>query len=434
MILEWSDKKMFKTKVPKYKSMSLTDVLNNYNKPKVVYIPLAVQCDYDITSLVKKDDYVYKGMIIAKSKGNLRTAIHSSVSGVVLGFEEKTYVNGDKVKCVVIENDFKEKVEKKKTIKKQINKYLKEEFIEIIKEAGIVGMGGSGFPTYAKYNCQTPIKTIIINAVECEPYITADYTLLMNKCEEILEAVDAMVEINRADEAIIAIKKGEHALKEHLNNFIGTYLKIRIVEVPNFYPMGWERNLVKYVMKKTYKKYPIERGIVVNNVATIYAIYEALKTGKPLMERIVTFTGEGLLNPQNVVVKVGTPVKDVIEYIGGYSEDELNFISGGPMMGEALDDEELIVTSNLNCVLIKKAKEIEHIEECLRCGKCVGVCPAKLSPVLIKDNIHRISLLKDLEPNKCIECGLCSFICPAKIPVREYVKLAKKEICEVDKK
>ena len=422
---------MFKTKIPKYKTMSINENLNNFNKPKLVYIPLAVQCDYDITALVKKDDYVYKGMIIAKSKGNLRTPIHSSVSGVVLGFEEKTYINGDKVKCVIIENDFKEKVEKRKIVKKEINKYLKEEFVEIIKEAGIVGMGGSGFPTYAKYNCNIPIKTLLINAVECEPYITADYTLLLNRCEEILEAIDAVIEINRIETAIIAIKKGEHKLKEHLNNYVGTYLKIKVVEVPNFYPMGWERNLVKYVLKKTYKKYPIEKGIVVNNVATIYAIYEALKTRKPLIERVVTFTGEGLLNPQNVVVKVGTKVTDVIDYIGGYAYDSIDFISGGPMMGESHDDDELIITSNLNCVLIKKSEEPKLSEECLRCGKCVAVCPAKLSPVLIKDNIKKITLLKDLEPNRCIECGLCSYVCPAKIPVREFVKEAKKKISEV---
>ena len=263
---------MFKTKVPKYKKMSITASIYNYNKPKIVYIPLIVQNNPDVTNLVKKDDYVYKGMIVAKSKGNLRIPIHSSVSGTVLGIEEKTYVNGDVIKCVAIENDFKEKTEKKKVVKKAINKYIKEDFIEIIKEAGIVGMGGSGFPTYVKYNCPNPIKTIIINAVECEPYITADHMLLMTKCEEILEGIDALVEINRAEEAIIAIKKGEVELKQHLDNFSGTYLKIKVVEVPNFYPMGWERNLVKYVAKKTYTRFPIEQGIIVNNIATVYAI------------------------------------------------------------------------------------------------------------------------------------------------------------------
>lgn len=425
---------MFKTKVPKYKKMSITSSIYNYNKPKIVYIPLIVQNNTDVTNLVKKDDYVYKGMIIAKSKGNLRIPIHSSVSGTVLGIEEKKYVNGEVIKCVAIENDFKEKTEKKKGVKKAINKYIKEDFIEIIKEAGIVGMGGSGFPTYVKYNCPNPIKTIIINAVECEPYITADYMLMMTKCEEILEGIDALVEINHAEEAIIAIKKGETELKKHLDNFSGTYLKIRVVEVPNFYPMGWERNLVKYITKKTYVRFPIEKGIIVNNLATVYAIYEALKLDRPLTERIVTFTGEALKNPQNVLVKIGTPVNEVIEAIGGYVQDELKLVAGGPMMGTALNNDDLIITSNLSCVLIQKDLPNDKIEECLRCGKCVDVCPAKLSPVLIKDNVKNLSLLHDLEPNKCIECGLCSYICPAKIPVREFVKLAKKEVCKEEKK
>jgi Na+-translocating ferredoxin:NAD+ oxidoreductase subunit C len=425
---------MFKTKLPKYKKMSLNDGLFIYNKPKVVYIPLIARDNPDVTNLVKKDDYVYKGMIIAKSKGNLRIPIHSSVSGIVLGIEEKTYINGEKIKCVAIENDFKEKTEKKKVVKKEINKYIKEEFVEIIKEAGIIGMGGSGFPTYIKYNCPTPIKTILVNAVECEPYITADHILLKTKCEEILECIDALVEINHAEEAIIAIKKGDNELIEHLNNFVGTYLKIRVVEVPNFYPMGWERNLVKYITKKTYTKFPIELGIIVNNVSTIYAIYEALKLDRPLTERIVTFTGDGLVNPQNVLLKTGTLVHEVIEAIGGYSTEELKLVAGGPMMGTALNNDEVVVTSTLNCVLVQHDPDDDRIEECLRCGKCVNVCPAKLSPVLIKDNVKNITLLKDLEPNRCIECGLCSYICPAKIPVREFVKLAKKEICEVNKK
>jgi Na+-translocating ferredoxin:NAD+ oxidoreductase subunit C len=249
MLIEWSVS-MSKTKLPKHKKMSLNNTLFVYNKPKVVYIPLMARDNPDVTNLVKKDDYVYKGMIIAKSKGNLRIPIHSSVSGTVLGIEEKTYINGDKVKCIAIENDFKEKTEKKKTVKKAINKYIKEEFIEIIKESGIIGMGGSGFPAYVKYNCATPIKTLIINAVECEPYVTADHILLKTKCEEILEAIDALVEINHADQAVIAVKKDDIDLLSHLNNFVGTYLKIKVVEVPNFYPMGWERNLVKYITKK----------------------------------------------------------------------------------------------------------------------------------------------------------------------------------------
>lgn len=425
---------MYKARLPKYKKMSITDKVTVYNKPKYVYIPLIVQHDTDVTMLVKKGDYAFKGMTIGKTKGNLRLPIHSSISGTVIGFEEKTYINGDKVKCVVIENDFKEKVEKRNVTRKEINKIIKEDFINIIKDAGIVGLGGSGFPTYIKYSCDTHIKTLIINAVECEPYITADYMLLMTRCEDILEGIDAMIEINHAEEAILVIKKGEVKLKEHINNFIGTYLKIRLVEVPNFYPMGWERNVVKHTTGLTYNSLPIEHGIVVNNVSTILAIYEALKYDRPLTERVVTFTGDGLYSPMNVLVKLGTKVSDVITEIGGYRVDSLKMVAGGPMMGESLPNDDLIITSNLNCVLIMEENTPQEINECLRCGKCVDVCPAKLSPVLIKDNVKDIKLLHDLEPDRCIECGLCSYVCPAKIPVREFVRLAKKQLREVNKK
>lgn len=413
-------------KIPKFKDMSITDKIKVYNKPKYVYIPLICQNDTNITVAVKKGDYVFKGSIIGKRKGNFRIPIHSSVSGTVVDFEEKLYLNGEKVKCVVIENDFKEKIEDGYNIRKKISDLTKEEFIEIIKNCGIVGLGGAGFPTYVKYNTNQKIDTLIVNAVECEPYITADHMIIKEKCEETLEAIDAIMEINNIKEGIIAIKKGDNTLKNIINNFIGTYLRIKLVEVPNLYPMGWERELIRRVKKVTYNKLPIEKGIIVNNVSTIYAIYEALKLDKPLIERVVTFTGEMLKQPQNVLVKIGTPASEVIEFIEGYKRNkDIKFIAGGPMMGLALSSDDLIISTNLNCVLVvKDTIDIPPIE-CLRCGKCVQVCPAKLSPVLIKDRINDTLRLKELECERCVECGLCSYICPSKINVREYVKKAK---------
>ncbi len=404
----------------------------SFTNPKNVYIPLVVYNDRDVTPLVKKGDYVTKNMVIGKTKGNFRMPIFASVSGEVLGFEEKLYADGTHIKCVVIENDFKDALSEEDIVLKKLNEYSKEEFIDRLKESGIVGMGGSGFPSYIKYNCNDKIKTIIVNAVECEPYITADYTLLMEEAESILETVDALIEINQAENAIIAIKKGEEKLKEVINSFIGTYLNIKLVEVPNFYPMGWEKNLVKFITKKKYKKLPLEIGVVVSNVSTIYSMYEALKYGKPCVERLITFTGEGLNTPGNVYVRNGTLVKEVIEFIGGYTESDKNLIAGGPMMGHTVD-EDLIISMDLNCVLVKDNEKNPKINPCLRCGKCEDVCPAKLSPVMIKDNVKNITFVRTLQPEKCIECGLCSFICPAKIPVREFVKEAKHSVCEVKK-
>ena len=319
-------------------------------------------------------------------------------------------------------------MEEKQAVRKSINDYSKQEFIKRLQECGIVGMGGSGFPTYLKYNTSKKLRTLIVDAVECEPYITADVSLIKEKCEEILEAIDAIMEINGIKECFIGIKKDSKII-ELLENYLGTYPKIKIAIVPNIYPMGWERYLVKYVKKTNYKLLPLEKGIVVNNISTIYAIYEALKYNKPIIERIVTFTGEMLKSPQNVYVKVGTSVRDVIEFIGGYKRNkDVVIIAGGPMMGKSIDDDDFVVTANLNCVVVMKEQKKEEVLNCFRCGKCVSICPSRLSPVLIKDSLKNIDNLKELRPEKCIECGLCSFVCPSKINIRGCVIEGKRKV------
>lgn len=412
------------------KDLTKTKKLNFFTRPQYVYIPLISGNDRNITAVVKKGDYIYKGSVIGKRKGNFRLPIHSSVSGTVIDFVEKKYIDGSFVKCVVIENDFKEKIEERQFVRKTINDYTKEQFIKKLQECGISGMGGAGFPTYVKYNTNKKINTLIVNAVECEPYITADIALIKEKCEEILEAIDAIMDINGIKECFIGIKK-DNKIISLFENYLGTYPRIKIVTVPNLYPMGWERNLVKYIKKVSYKKFPLEKGIVVNNLSTIYAIYEALRCNKPLIERIVTFTGNMLKKPQNVYVKIGTPVKDVIEHIGGYKRNkDVIIIAGGAMMGTSIIDDEFIIDENLNCVLVIKEPKEEAVLNCLRCGKCVSICPSHLSPVLIKDNLKNIDILKTLCPDKCVECGLCSYICPSKINIRGCVKQAKKIISE----
>lgn len=411
-------------KIPKMKSMSIKEPLSMWIKPKKVYIPLIALNDTDITVLVKKDDYVLKGTVIGRKKGDLKVQIHSSVSGKVLDIEECTYLNGNKVKAVVIENDFKEKTVEQFTADK-INKYTHQEFIEILKTSGIVGMGGAGFPTYVKYDSNN-IKTLVVNAVECEPYITSDFSLTSDKCEEILETIDAILTINKIDKAIIGIKKSNYTLVNQLKNYMGSYLKIKLELLPNIYPMGWERMLVNKATHQKYDRLPSEKGIVVSNISTIYAIYEALKYHKPLIERVVTFSGEGLENPKNILVKIGTKVSDILEELK-CKNDKVILVAGGAMMGTSVTDD-LVVSPNLNAVLLLPDKEEEPITTCLRCGRCNEVCPARICPVLIKDAIDNKDKLKKLDVNKCVECGLCSYICPAKINVREYVREAKGKI------
>lgn len=395
-----------------------------YDKPKYVYIPLIIGNDTSIVIDTKIGDKVLKGDKVAHRTGKFSLPIHSSVSGKVMAFEDKMCYTGNKVKCIKIENDLNETTNNYEV--KDIDKYTKKEFIKILEECGIRGLGGADFPTYIKYKTEIPIKNIIINAIECEPYITADYITLKNHYEEIVECIDAIMTINNINNGYIAIKRNNDNIKL-LNSIIGTYPKIKIVELPNLYPMGWEKNLVKYILHMDYDRLPIETNTVINNVSTIYSIYNALKNHEELTHHIVTLTGEMLKKPTNVDLKIGTDIKEVLEILG-YKKKELFFVAGGPMMGKTIPDDELIVTSNLNCVLLLKNKEYGDVEECMRCGKCVLFCPAKLSPVLIKDSLKDIDELKRLNVDRCVECGLCSYICPAKIMVREYVRRAKKNV------
>lgn len=414
--------------LPKYKKRTIDHALTKYLRPKYIYIPLINAGDTNITILVQKGDYVYKGSIVARRKNPFKIPLLSSVSGTVIGFEEHLCYNGEIVKCIKIENDFKEAtINSSKNDK--LNTYSKKEFIEIIKECGIVGMGGSGFPTFAKYDTKKKINTLIIDAVESEPYVTADYAVASNHIEEILETIDAILEINNIEKCYIAVKKSNHELVNIINSHIGTYLKVKIFLVDDSYASGWERMLVSKITKEEYKIHPGEIGVIVNNISTIYAIYEALKYNRGLTERIVTFTGDMLKVPQNIIVKVGTPVRDVIDAIEGYKRNkDITFIAGGPMMGTSLSSDDLMVTPNLNCVLIIKKSKDEESLPCIRCGKCVEVCPSKLSPVLIKENLKSAEKLQKLQVEKCIECGLCSYVCPSNLNMRECVKLAKSKV------
>ncbi len=413
-------------KVISRKRMSITDNIIEIKNPDVVYIPLANHSDLECECLVEVGDKVLKGDVIGKRSDGIDLPIHASVSGKVIAIAENIYLNGDKVKCVAIQNDFKEK-QQLQGIREKITSYPKNKFIELLKDCAVTGMGGSDFPTYIKYKAD--LKIILINAVECEPYITSDHMVGMLKTEEILEAIDAIMEINGIEKGIIAIKEGHYSLKEKIETFIGTYPNISLVQVNDIYPMGWEKHLIKAVLNIEYEGLCSEKGIVVNNISTIYAIYKALKYRKPISRRIITITGEMIKKPQNVLARIGTPIKDIIEEIGGYKKgSEVKFIAGGPMMGMALKGDSLVVTKNLNCVLVINEKAEYQDITCLRCGRCAYVCPAQLCPVLIRDRVNDYNNLIALCPEKCIECGLCSYICPSKIDVRGAVKEAKKEI------
>ena len=410
-----------------HKNLTINKKITEYIKPQIIYIPLESKNGVEYSHNVKEGDYIYKGEVVAVNK-DINFPIHSSVSGYVVAGSHKIINNGRKIRCIVVENDFKEKYENRAGTKKDITKYSREEFINLLRESGITGLGGSDFPAFIKYTSCDNFKYFIINGVECEPFITADYALMREYAENLLEGIDAILEIMNIPKAYIAIKETNDVIASEFKKYIGTYPNISLSFVSDGYPAGWEKNIVAEVLNITYDKYPSEKGVLVSNVSTVYAIYDMLKNNRPLTERVITITGSGIKKPQNVRVKIGALMSEIIEHIDGY-KDLKNplFIAGGPMMGKSLPTDDLLVTKDLNCVIVMENK-LAHPNVCISCGKCASVCPVKLLPVLIMKNIKDDKKLKDLDPKRCIECGLCSYICPSKIEVREFVKEAKERV------
>lgn len=397
-----------------------------YLKPEEIYVPLENKNGITYKHLVKEGDYIHKGQIVAINE-KINFPIHSSVSGYAAFGSTKIIGNGKKIKCVVVKNDFKEKYEKSKLVKKEISSYSKEDFIETLRANGITGLGGSDFPTFIKYNTEK-IKYLLVNAVECEPFISCDKAVIHNYADRILECIDNIMEIMKIPKAYIVMKETNTDSIKMINKYIGTYPNIKTSLVKDAYPNGWERLVVKNTLGIEYDKYPSEKGIIVSNVSTIYAIYEMLEYNRPLTERVITITGPGIKKKRNVKVKIGALASEVISELEGYKNIKNPlFIVGGPMMGNSLPTDEVIITKDINCLLVIE----DHFEKnlpCIKCGKCMEVCPVGIYPVMIMENRDNIKKVKELSPDKCIECGLCSFTCPSKIEVREFVRIAKEKV------
>jgi len=415
-------------KIINNKNISLKNELSTMEQVDNIYIPLVTYNNNNCQILVKEGDYIYKNQIIAISNDKYKFPIFSSVSGIVKEFVDKKYIDNKIVKTIKIENDFREKEKEKIGAKKKINQYTKEEVIDLLKTCGAVGMSGSYYPTYYKYGMELKINKLIINAVECEPYITSDFTILKLHTSEILEAIDSLMEIFEINECVIAIKDYNQSSMNDLIEYIGSYPKITIKTVPDIYPIGYEKSLIKYLYNVDIKKNPIEKGIIVNNISTIYEIFRILKYRKPVVERIITISGNNIKNPQNILVKDGTLIKDIINYIGGYTKNKVTLISNGPMIGNALDSDDIVVNKKL-CGIVAMDIETTFENKCINCGKCINICPVRLSPVLIMNSKNN-KILEKLNPDKCVECGLCSYICPSKIDLRSIVTSKKKECDE----
>ncbi len=400
---------------------------------KFVYIPLMSMFSTNIEVLVKEGDSVKVGTMIAKRNDHMTVPFFSSVSGKVVGKQTIMHAVLKPLEHLVIENDgLYEKEQPFSPI--DFEKATREELVDFMMNAGIVGCGGAGFPTYMKYKNPQNISTLIINAVECEPYITADYREISNNIDDLVLGVKAMLKLSTAKEAWIAIKSPKKELIAKVRAALVGVSGIVVKEVPDVYPMGWERTLVYQLLKKRYDRLPSEIGCIVNNATTAIAFAKAIRTGMPIVEKTLTISGNGIKNPANVNVPVGVKTAEIVAKLGGYAIEDVLLIAGGPMMGKTIPNDQFVVTPYGNAVTILKTEKIDSVA-CLRCGRCNDTCPAGLLPVRINNAEQAADLdtIVKLRADQCIECGLCTYVCPSKLDVAEGVRRAKR-ILQLKKK
>ena len=406
--------------------------------------------------IVAKGDVVKVGTKIAEPGGFVSAAIHSSVSGKVAKIDTIVDASGYAKPAIFIDvegDEWEESIDRSETLVKECS-LTSEEIVKKIADAGIVGLGGACFPTQVKL-CPPPAfkaECVIINAVECEPYLTADHQLMLEHAEEIMVGVSILMKAVKVNKAFIGIENNKPDAIQLMTKVASSYAGIEVVPLKVQYPQGGEKQLIDAVISRQVAAgaLPISTGAVVQNVGTAFAVYQAVQKNKPLFERVITVTGKSLAKPSNFLARIGTPMKQLIEACGGLPEDTGKIIGGGPMMGMAITRTDIPVTKGTSGVLVLGEEAVDPVESaCINCGRCLRACPMQLMPTLL-DRCVRADRYDEAEKYgimNCIECGACTFVCPAKrlltqscrqgkkvITTRKKAEAAKKAAAEAAKK
>ncbi|MGM0379253.1 MAG: electron transport complex subunit RsxC [Bacillota bacterium] len=422
------------THPPHGKKFSEKKPIEKAKIPKIVKIPLSQHIGAPTKPIVEKGDYVKVGQKIGKASAFVSAPVHSSVSGTVKSIEEIN-VAGGTGKCIVIESDGEMTLSENVSSNGDISNLSKDDILEIIKEAGIVGMGGAGFPTHVKLSPppEKEIDLVILNGAECEPYLTADHRLMLERAENIVYGLKAMMKALDVKKGYIGIENNKlDAIEVMKEACINENIEIKVLETK--YPQGAEKQLIDAISGREVPSggLPMDAGAVVNNVATAYQIAIAIKEGMPLVERICTITGSAIKTPKNLEIKVGSPVNEIIDQCDGFKKEPGKIILGGPMMGKATSTIDIPSTKTTSGILCfdKVDATIDQPGPCIKCGRCVDVCPINLLPVYISANAESGNFDKSEELNSmdCIECGSCSFICPSNRRLLEGIRLSKDRI------
>lgn len=402
----------------------------------VMVYPLSQHIGAPAKAVVAVGDRVLKGQLIAEAGGFISAPVFSSVSGTVKAIENRLVVNGNNDECIIIENDRENETVSDFGKDRSLDSLSAEDIVDIIKKAGIVGLGGAGFPTGVKVSPKNAnnIDTVIINGSECEPYLTSDYRLMLERNEEIIKGIKAVLKALPNAKAVIGIENNKPEAIKILDEKTSGEDKISVCPLKTKYPQGGERQLIYAITgrKINSKMLPADKGCIVLNTASCYAIYEAVYKNMPLIHKVMTITGEAVHSPCNVDVPLGVSHSYVLEKCGGAKDDVVKFISGGPMMGMAMSSLNVPVVKTSSSILAFSKDDVAALPQsaCIHCGRCVKACPQILVPQMMakavrSQNMDRFDELGGME---CIECGCCTYVCPAKIPLTQMFKLGKAEL------
>ncbi len=407
----------------------------HYLDADFVYYPVTSARCPEGETCVRGGQFVKVGEIVGTRKGAFfEQPMHATVSGEVVGYEKHIDNSGKVVDCLIVKNDRKYEMHSSivERTDAEIEALTKKDYIQIVKDAGLVGLGGSAFPTYIKLETEDPIQVVIANGVECEPNLIADYSLMMNNPKEVIMGLIYAMKASGAPKGVIALKKKYKEIEERFKFALKEFTQydIEVKTVGNFYPQGWELSMIKNALgiKIPQGQLLSKYGVLNFNVSTLQSIYNAVKKRLPVLERLFTISGDGIHN-KNFRARIGTLVTDLIELAGGYKDQETPkvLVLGGPMMGTNILRDDIVMThTTTSLIVMNNAPEPE--EPCVHCASCVYSCPVEIQPVQIM-NAYKVKdkdALRQLEVSKCIECGLCSFVCPSKIHLTEYMRLGKR--------
>jgi electron transport complex protein RnfC len=420
---------------PAENKITSSKAIQRMTAPKVVYVPIAQHIGIPSEIVVDRKDKVKKGQVIAKSGGYVSSNIHSPVAGTVTKLDMMVDSSGYKKQCIVIRTDEKDESNFDAPdfpLKKEIT-MDQQDILQHITDSGIVGLGGATFPSHVKLDLKNDhhVDCLLINGVECEPYLTADHRLMLEKADEIIVGIQILMRALHIQKAIIGIENNKKDAIKVLKKAAQVDNRIKIAALQVKYPQGSEKQLIKAILNREVPKggLPMDIGVIVHNVGTIFAIYQAVQYDQPLIERVVTITGKKLANPSNYWVKIGTPIKDLVQEVGGIPEGTRKIVNGGPMMGKAIKNTDVPITKGTSGILVISEDEASRQESknCIRCSNCVFVCPMGLEPHLLMNltekGFYEKARAEDIMT--CIECGSCSYACPSHRPLLDYIRFGK---------